>query len=130
MTLFDTNFDAGFVARLLLGAVLLVAGFSKLRSRHWAVLAIDAGTPRVAVVTLPVGESLLGLGLALQVGGPLLAWPALALLIAFTGAVTYRYLSGSKAPCNCFGGASNEPVGKLTIARNLLLVGVAVVALT
>ena len=130
MSFLDTTLDAGLVARLFLGAVFLAAGFAKLRSRHWAVLAIDAGTPRAVVVTLPAAEAMLGLGLVVQLAGGWLGWAALALLAAFTVAVVHRYVSGSKAPCNCFGSASHDPVGRLTIARNVLLLVIAVVATT
>jgi hypothetical protein len=128
MTLLDLHPDPGMVARLFLGGVFLFAGFAKLRSAHWAVLAVEAGTPRAVVAGLPVVEAMLGLGLLVSLGGGLLAWVAVALLIAFTVGVAHRYASGNRAPCNCFGDSSNDPVGKVTIVRNAVLVAIALLA--
>ena len=119
---------AAVLAGLVVGGVLLLAGVSKLRSRRWPVLALEMGTPKAVVISLPAVESLLGLALILQVGRPATAWLAAAMFLVFTGVVVSQVLSGSEAPCNCFGGKEERAVGPLTIVRNLALVGLAIVA--
>jgi uncharacterized membrane protein YphA (DoxX/SURF4 family) len=114
--------EVAFVARVLLGAVFIWAGVSKIRTSHWSLLAIEAGTPRSVVVALPVIEALLGLALVLQVAPAVTPWVAVAILLAFTATLAQRYFSGSKAPCNCFGGKSNDPVGLATFVRNAALI--------
>ena len=112
-------------ARLIIGTVLLIAGIGKLRSRTWPVLAVEMGTPKAVVVTLPAIESMLGIALILQLGGAVLAWPAIAMFAVFTVVVTSRYARGSALPCNCFGGEG--PISRWTIVRNIALVALAVV---
>jgi uncharacterized membrane protein YphA (DoxX/SURF4 family) len=108
----------GIVARVLLGIVFIWAGIAKVRTAHWSMLAIEAGTPRSVVVALPVIEGLLGLALVMQVLTNVFPWIALALLAAFTTTLAVRYAKGSKAPCNCFGGKGNDPVDATTFIRN------------
>ena len=109
---------AGVVARVLLGIVFIWAGVAKVRTAHWSMLAIEAGTPRSVVIALPAIEGLLGLALVVQIFTNVFPWIALALLAAFTATLAFRYARGSKAPCNCFGGKSNDPVDATTFIRN------------
>lgn len=117
----------GVVARAVVGGVLLWAGLAKLRERSWALLALEAGTPRSVVVALPIVESMLGLALVLQVVPRVVGWSAVALFAAFTVVIVQRVRSGSRAPCNCFGGSRQDPVGPITIARNIALLVIAVI---
>lgn len=119
---------AAIVARLLIGAVLLYAGFSKLRSRRWHILAMETGAPRSAVVALPVVEALVGLALILLPTSAQAAWVALALLVLFTGFVVRQLVAGRRAPCNCFGGDGEEAAGWRTVVRNLILIALAFLA--
>ena len=118
----------GIVARVLLGIVFIWAGVAKVRTAHWSMLAIEAGTPRSVVVALPAIEGLLGLALVVQVLPDVFPWIALALLTAFTATLALRYAKGSKAPCNCFGGKSNDPVDATTFIRNGALMLLALLA--
>jgi uncharacterized membrane protein YphA (DoxX/SURF4 family) len=120
--------DAGFVARLLLGAVFLWAGVAKVRTAHWRLLAIEAGTPRTVVIALPAIEAMLGLALVLQVATSVVPWVAIALLLVFTATLAQRYVTGNTAPCNCFGGKSNDPVDYTTFVRNASLVALGLIA--
>lgn len=116
----------GITARVVIGAVLIVAGISKLRTRTWGMLALESGTPRLVVITLPAVECLLGVALVLQLGLPWLPWFAVGLFVAFAGVVIQRVWSGSKAGCNCFGSKrSQEPADRMTVLRNLVLLVVA-----
>jgi uncharacterized membrane protein YphA (DoxX/SURF4 family) len=120
--------ELGLVARVLLGAIFIWAGIAKIRTPHWSLLAIEAGTPRAVVVALPTFEALLGLALVLQVAPAVMPWVALGVLFVFTITLAQRYATGNRAPCNCFGGKSNDPVNYSTFVRNGALLALALVA--
>jgi hypothetical protein len=67
----------------------------------------------------------LGLALVLQVGGRYPAWVAVVMFLVFTAVVAGRYVRKQELPCNCFGGKGM--ITKMTIARNVALVALAVV---
>jgi Methylamine utilisation protein MauE len=58
--------------------------------------------------------------------------PALGLMLAggmlavFTFAMSLQLLKGNKPSCNCFGQTRSQPISWMTVARNLLLLGLAV----
>ena len=116
----------GIAARVAVGAVLLVAGWSKIKNRRWPLLAIEAGVPRPVVLGLPAFELVLGLLLVAQVQAGVVGWVSVALFTAFLAVVSIQFATGSEAPCNCFGGDGESVVSKITIARNLVLLAVAV----
>jgi hypothetical protein len=91
--------------------VFLIAGAAK---------AIDRSVP-----VLPWIEIVLGGLLVAQVGLPWTAYAAAGLLAGFTAwLLTHRGM-----PCACFGAWSRRPVGLLDVARNVALVGLAVVVI-
>ncbi|MGF1595853.1 MAG: MauE/DoxX family redox-associated membrane protein [Acidimicrobiales bacterium] len=119
------------MAALALAAVLVVAAAAKLRRpaataddfaslglRHSKVLA--RLVPAVEVAT----------ALALVVARPWGATVAFALLVAFTVVLATVVRSGRVVTCSCFGGATGEPVSPRTLARNGVLLALAVVAFT
>jgi len=121
--------------RLVLGALLIVAGLLKLRDptafateianyqllpRGAAVLA--AVLPSIEVV---VGASLLALPRLWRRGA---AAAALALFVVFTGAVASAYFRRINIDCGCFG-TGGGPIGALTLVRNLALIAAAVAVL-
>jgi uncharacterized membrane protein YphA (DoxX/SURF4 family) len=114
-------------ARLAVGVVLLIAGAAKVRDPHWPAVAKRFGAPAWAVPALPWVELGLGAALVVQLGG---RWPAVAaalLLAAFTVVVVRRVAVGDTVPCACFGVRADRPVGWATVARNGLLLVLAVV---
>lgn len=115
-----------FFARLIIGVVLVAAGVGKLRSRTWPALAVEMGTPKIVVLTLPAIEVMLGLALIVQLGGPLPSWIACAMFVAFTGVLVARYRKGDERPCNCFGRGKGM-ITRVTIGRNALLIAVAAI---
>lgn len=117
----------GLAAGIAAGLVLMVSGFSKLRSGTWPALAAEMGTPRPVIVTLPAFEAMLGLALVLQVQPMVFGGIATALFAAFTAVIAVRYARGDRSPCNCFGG-KESPINRWTIARNASLVVIAVLA--
>jgi hypothetical protein len=107
--------------------VLLLAGALKARDRSWPAAARRFGLPRVAAVGLPWVEVVLGALLVAQFGARTTALAALVLLVAFTAAVARRVARHDDVPCACFGALSAAPVSGRTLARNVVLVALAVV---
>lgn len=116
------------VARIALGVVLLVTGAAKLRQPAWPAAAAGFGAPAWLVPVVPWAELVLGALLAAGVGHPWSALAAGGLLAAFTGAVALRLRRGEPVPCGCFGETSPRPVGADTLARNVVLLALAAVA--
>jgi uncharacterized membrane protein YphA (DoxX/SURF4 family) len=120
---------AAAVAGFVLGAVLLVSGGSKLAAGpQWAAQATAIGAPAVAVPVVPWVE--LGLGALLLSGvvRPAVALAAAAMLVVFTGLLAWRVAEGRRVPCACFGRRSTRPVGLGSIARNMVLIALALLA--
>jgi peroxiredoxin/uncharacterized membrane protein YphA (DoxX/SURF4 family) len=117
-------------ARLLLAAVFLLAGVTKLFDHAGSRKALrDFGLPEVltspAAVLLPLCELavfalLLSADLAWQA-----AWTALGLLVIFLLAMAVALVRGRKPDCHCFGQLHAEPVGWATFIRNIVLAGCA-----
>lgn len=87
-------------------------------------LGLPAGLGR----TLALVEAFCAFGLLMERRTPAAAWVTLGLLVAFTGFVAVRLAQGRRVPCPCFGASRAEPIGGRTLARNLALIAVAVVA--
>jgi len=120
---------AAVACRVLVGLVLLVSGALKLRQPAWPATAAAFGTPRLVVPVLPWVELVLGGLMVAQAGGRWTAAAALALLVAFTAVIAAHLARGRREPCGCFGEASSGPVGLATLARNVALCALALVAL-
>ena len=114
--------------RVVVGAVFLVSGTLKLRQPAWRQTAGEFGAPAWLAPALPVVEIVVGALLVAQVGGPWVPLAALALLLAFTAAIVRVLARGQAVPCACFGELSVRPVDRLTVARNLALCTLALVA--
>jgi uncharacterized membrane protein YphA (DoxX/SURF4 family) len=119
------------VAGVVLGAVLMVSGAAKLAAGpRWAAQAAALGSPAVAVPVVPWLE--LGLGALLVTGvwrtGVALA--AAVMLGAFTVLLVVRLAQGRRPPCACFGAWSTRPVGPGSVARNVVLIALALLAAT
>ena len=118
-------------ARLLLAAVFAVAAVGKLvgRSRTVETLA-EFGVPesirRPAAIALPLAE--LAIAVALLPAATA-AWAAVAaalLLAAFTAVVARTLLQGREVDCNCFGSLGPSRISRWTLARNALLLALAI----
>lgn len=116
------------ICRVVVGGLLLVSGAAKLRQPSWPATARAFGTPRVVVPVLPWIELVLGALLVAQIGGRWIALAALALLATFTIAIGVQLIRGHRVPCGCFGEASAGPVGTMTMARNVALCALTLVA--
>jgi peroxiredoxin len=118
------------IARLVLGAVFVLAGVAKLSDLKGSRRAIiDFGIP--PAIAAPLG---LLLPLAeLAVAATLLptstalwgALGALALLSVFVVGIAINLARGRKPECHCFGQLHSAPAGWKTLARNGVLAAVA-----
>lgn len=119
----------GAAAALVLGAVFVLSGVTKLaRPALWEAQAHDLGAPRAAVTVLPGLELALGALLVVQWQRAALAAVAGVLLVAFTALLAVRIAQGRRPPCACFGSLSARPIGWRHLARNAVLLAVAVMA--
>jgi len=126
-------------ARLLIGVVFVIALAGKVNGaaayrefvlslRRMDVLPVALAS-RAAPGSL-VAEGLIILLLAVPLRAAAVAGFALAagLLTVFAVAIAVSLRRGNRAPCRCFG-ASSAPLGPGHIARNAVLVAVALVGL-
>lgn len=118
------------VAAIAVGIAFLVAGSSKLAAREsWRRQASDLGAPSSAVAPLPVVELVVGASLIVGLVKPFAAIAAIVMLVAFTALLTLRLSQGRRPACACFGAWSASPIGPKHLARNGVLLALAVVAL-
>jgi peroxiredoxin/uncharacterized membrane protein YphA (DoxX/SURF4 family) len=116
--------------RLLLAAVFAVAAVAKLMDRRGAERAItDLGLPQPTAPLLAWIIPVIELTVAAMLLPAASAWwggvAALALLAAFTAAISINLLRGRAPDCHCFGQLAAAPIGRGTLARNLLLMTAA-----
>jgi hypothetical protein len=118
-----------FAARVVLGAVFVASGALKVRDAAWPASARAFGAPAWSVPALPWVELALGVLVAAQFRWA--AAGALVLLGAFTWLIVVHVVRGDDVPCACFGSPSSSPrpVSWWHVVRNLVLAGLAVVAL-
>jgi uncharacterized membrane protein YphA (DoxX/SURF4 family) len=119
------------VAGVVLGAVLLVSGAAKLAAGpRWTAQATALGSPAVAVPVVPWLELGLGALLVTGVWRTEVALAAALMLGAFTVLLVVRLAQGRRPPCACFGAWSTRPVGPGSVARNVVLIALALLAAT
>jgi hypothetical protein len=113
-----------------LGVTFLVAGGSKIAAgKAWPEQARGLGAPSLVIPVLPWFEIALGAILIVQVSRIAAAVIALAVLAAMTALIIRRLAQGEHPPCACFGAWSAKPLGWGHVARNGLLMLLAVVAI-
>ncbi len=120
----------GVLARLLLAFVFGVAGLSKARDRpHFEVSLTELtglSEIRAGVAAWLTIVAELSVSLLLLVGNPALLTVGLVvatlLLLMFTYLLARGLSRGVAVSCGCFGSAE-QPVSRLDIVRNLLLLG-------
>src|SRR5262249_6287816 len=120
-----------FACRLLLSALFLVAGTSKLLGgfANSRKALGDFGVPAFLVkplsIVLPIVELTIAC-LLLASGSALLgAIAALSALLIFNAAIATNLALGKHPSCNCFGQLHSEPIGWKTFARNSVLAAMA-----
>jgi len=117
---------ASLTARLLLAAVFLLAGATKLVDPVGFRKALrNFGLPpalaRPAVILLPALELAVTVALIPTSLAWYGAWGALVLLTIFLLAVGVAMARGRKPDCHCFGQLHSAPVGWPTLGRNAVL---------
>jgi len=127
MLALDVAHAVGVVSSLALAAVMLLAGVSKLAG-NWRADATALGAPWWLAAPVPFVELLLGALLAAQLGRPIVAWCALALLVVFSGFIALQLSHGRRPPCACFGAWSTKPIGTGHLVRNALFAALALLA--
>jgi methylamine dehydrogenase accessory protein MauD len=118
------------LARLLLAAVFVVAGVTKLADREGSRRAMaDFGVPTLLTTPLAVLLPLAELAVAAALIPAFSAWwgaaGALVLLLLFVAGIAANLARGRKPECHCFGQLHSEPAGWKTLARNAVLTAVA-----
>ncbi|WP_153398602.1 TlpA family protein disulfide reductase [Ornithinicoccus halotolerans] len=124
--------EAVVAGYLLVAAVLGVAGVGTLaRPGLAAAGAATLGLPRaltgVRAARAHGGLELL-LAAALLLPAPVVRWPALAVLLllgCYLGMVALAVARGGEGDCYCFGAFGSSRLGGRTVARNVLLLAVA-----
>ena len=114
------------IASVVLGLAMLAAGAAKLASRTWPADARGLGAPAWTVPLVPWVELSLGALLVVDVLRPLVAIATAVLLAAFTALLSVRLTRGERPPCACFGRLSTRPISWWSVARNLVLIALAV----
>ena len=118
----------GTTAAVLVGAAVVAAGVSKLAKPTWVREAAGLGVPVALARPVPVLEIALGSLVVFDVGRAPAAWAVAVLLAAFTVVLARPLLRGQHPVCACFGAWSAKPIGPASVARNLVLIALAVVA--
>jgi len=121
---------AVLIARLILAAVLGIAGIAKLlrpsASRDaMRAFGVPAAVVPVVAVLVPALELIVAGALVPAVTAGAAAVVAFLMLAAFTLAVGINLARGRAPACGCFGVVSSNPIGPRTIARNLVLMALA-----
>ena len=118
------------VASILVGVAFLVAGGSKIAAGgSWPAQARGLGAPVWTIPIVPWAEIVVGALLIAQAVPPWPAVAALVMLVGFTALIVNSLAHGRRPPCACFGAWSAKPIGPGHLARNAVLIGLAVVAL-
>lgn len=123
-----TNFavTVAILASVALGVTFLVAGAAKVVSGPlWTVNARALGAPRVVIPAVPWLEIVIGALLCAQIARVPMALAAAALLVAFTALLLMRLVHGEHPVCSCFGTWRATPLGWRHVARNIALIGIA-----
>lgn len=118
------------LARLVLTLVFAVAGLAKLSNidntrEMLAGFGVGRGLLTSLAFALPLVELLMAVALLVPATAYVGALMALALLALFTGAILFNLAQGRRPVCNCLGQIGSAPIGPLTLVRNGLLTGLA-----
>ncbi len=117
------------VASIIVGVAFLLAGAAKIAAgQRWPTQAAALGAPRIVVPVLPWAEIVVGALLCAQVARPVIASLAALMLVAFSALLAIRLGQGERPPCACFGSWSAKPLSWKHLARNGVLLALAVVA--
>jgi thiol-disulfide isomerase/thioredoxin/uncharacterized membrane protein YphA (DoxX/SURF4 family) len=123
------------ILRITLASVFGFAGIAKLRDigasrqmlREFGVPELVAG---LLGWLLPVLELATAVALVSAAWAPWGAASATSLLSVFTGLMLVNIALGRRPRCRCFGQVAAEPIGQSTVARNVVLLALALLIVT
>ena len=123
----------GLLARIIIGAVLLVAGVRKLRNQAafaqslqpYRLLPARARVP--FSLGLPAAEVLVGIAVLSGLQTNVTAVAAAAMFISFSVATMTTFGLRGQTDCGCFGGATRLAPASLSLGRNVALIVLAAV---
>jgi uncharacterized membrane protein YphA (DoxX/SURF4 family) len=118
----------GWVASALVGAVLLIAGTSKLANRSWQEREVAIGTPRWVLPFIAPVEIVIGALMVVRFQRFVIGVAAFALFVVFTLFLSLKWDERAGEPCNCMGVLSTRPASWRTMVRNALLIAGSLVA--
>lgn len=124
--------NVAFAFRCVVGIILVVSAAAKLSRLQEFRLALDQYRliPRRAVPlaarVVPAAELLVGLLLVLGLGLRPASAAAAFLLLVFAAAVTINLYRGREIDCGCLGIEIEQKIGWRTVARTVVLAGIAV----
>ncbi len=120
----------GVVVRILVGALLVLAGAGKLRTvaaerERWlrAYGILPSSIVPAAAVAVPSAELLAGAALILGLGGQLSIGLGVAVLVLVTSGAALALARGRRPDCGCFGRWARTQLSWTVVARNLALIG-------
>ena len=120
----------GVIASVILGAVMCVAGGSKIAmGNRWPVEAQALGAPKAIAPIVPWCEIALGALLIVQLKPEVIGALSLALLVAFTLLIMRQLQKGERPVCACFGSWSSKPLSWNHVARNAGFIALAVITI-
>ena len=120
----------GVIASVILGAVMCVAGGSKIAmGNRWPVEAQALGAPKLIAPIVPWCEIALGALLVVQLKPEVIGALSLALLVAFTLLIVRQLQKGHRPVCACFGSWSSKPLSWQHVARNVGFIALAVITM-
>src|SRR5215208_6910540 len=113
-------------ARLILAAVFVVSGISKLLDLSGSEAAMRSfGVPerftRAGGIVLPIAELVIAVLLIPTATARWGALLALILLAVFVAGISYSLSRGRKFDCHCFGQLTSSEIGPTTLIRNAAL---------
>ncbi len=118
------------VLRILIGALLVVAGAGKLRTspserEKWlkAYDIVPSSVVPAIAVAVPSAELLAGVALILGLGGELSIALGIAVLVVVTSGAVLALARGRHPDCGCFGRWARTQLSWTMVGRNLALIG-------
>jgi hypothetical protein len=120
-------------ARLVLAAIIGVAGLAKLRDRAGTReglqdFGVRAGLAGPGAVLLPIIEILVAAALLLPATAAAGAVSAVLLLATFSLAVAVNLGRGRAPRCRCFGNLGSAPTSWITVWRNVALMALGILS--
>lgn len=122
------------ICQVVIGVLFVAAALAKLGNleafatqvHNYRILPIPS--ENLVAMVLPWIELLAGLSLILRIHARAGAVVVTGLLVVFTAALAAAIARGLDFECGCFGTADAARVGWTTLGRDVLMLGVAVVA--